>query len=182
MKTEIATLAGGCFWCTEAVFKRLKGVESVASGYAGDGLPNPTYEEVSTGKTGYTEALQIHFDPEVISFQKILDVFWAVHDPTTLNQQGNDIGPQYRSVIFYHNDQQKTIAEESKKHLAESAKYEGVIVTAIESLKSFYQAEEKHRDFYDQNRGYGYCGLVIDPKITKLYKDFKGDLKEEYLG
>lgn len=182
MNTETTTLAGGCFWCIEAVFKRLKGVESVTSGYAGDGKPNPTYEEVSTGTTGYTEALQIHFDPETISFQRILDVFWAVHDPTTLNQQGNDIGPQYRSVIFYHNEEQKKIAEGSKKHLAESAKYQGEIVTAIEPLRHFYEAEANHRDFYDQNRGYGYCRLVIDPKITKLYKDFKGELKEEYLG
>lgn len=181
MNIETATLAGGCFWCIEAVFKRLKGVESVVSGYAGDGMSNPTYEQVSTGTTGYTEALQIHFDPEIIPFQKILDVFWAVHDPTTLNQQGNDIGPQYRSAIFYHNEEQQKIAEESKKHLAESAKYLGAIVAAIEPLKSFYEAEDNHRDFYDKNRGYGYCRLVIDPKITKLYKDFKGELKEEYL-
>ncbi len=182
MNKETATLAGGCFWCIEAVFKRLKGVESVTSGYAGDGKPNPTYEEVSTGKTGYTEALQIHFDPGIISFKKILDVFWAVHDPTTLNQQGNDIGTQYRSVIFYHDEEQRKIAEESKKHLAENAKYQKEIVTAIEPLKSFYEAEANHHDFYDKNRGYGYCRLVIDPKITKLSKDFKGELKEEYFG
>ncbi len=180
MKSETVVLAGGCFWCIEAVFKRLKGVESVISGYAGEGKDNPTYEEVSTGNSGYTEALKINFDPEIISFQKILDVFWAVHDPTTLNQQGSDIGPQYRSVIFYANQEQKEAAEDSKKHLQESGKYKGEIVTAIEPLKHFYEAEENHRDFYDRNRDYGYCRLVIDPKITKLYKDFKEDLKEEY--
>ncbi|MHB8870965.1 MAG: peptide-methionine (S)-S-oxide reductase MsrA [Candidatus Doudnabacteria bacterium] len=181
MKNEVITLAGGCFWCIEAVFKRLRGVESVLSGYAGDGKPNPTYEEVSTGKTGYTEALQIHFDPSVISLEKLFDVFWAVHDPTTLNRQGNDVGPQYRSVIFYSNTEQKEIALKSMEQLKQSGRSNDPIVTAIEPLKQFYDAEQYHRDFYDKNRENGYCRLVIDPKITKLYKDFKEELKDEYL-
>ncbi|TSC66362.1 MAG: peptide methionine sulfoxide reductase [Candidatus Doudnabacteria bacterium Gr01-1014_77] len=181
MKNEAITLAGGCFWCIEAVFKRLKGVESVLSGYAGDGKANPTYDEVSAGNTGYTEALQIHFDPSVISLEKIFDVYWAVHDPTTLNRQGNDTGPQYRSAIFYSNTEQKNIALKSIEQLKQSGKFKDPIVTALEPFKQFYEAEQYHRDFYDKNREYGYCKLVIDPKITKLYKDFKEELKEEYL-
>ena len=179
-KMELATLAGGCFWCTEAVFRRLKGVESVMSGYAGDGKPNPTYEEVSSGTTEYAEAVQITFDPTVISFDKLLDVFWAVHNPTTLNRQGADMGTQYRSAIFYNSDEQKTAAEASIKRLTESKKYSDPVVTKLEKYAAFYAAEEYHRDFYERNRSNGYCSLVIDPKIHKLYKDFKKDLKTEY--
>ncbi len=177
-KKQKATFAGGCFWCVEAVFKRLKGVESVMSGYAGNGKDNPSYEEVSTGNTPYAEAVQIEFDPEQISYQKLLDVFWAVHDPTTLNRQGADVGPQYRSAIFYHDETQRAEAEKSKAELAQSGKYSETIVTAIEPLAKFFPAEEYHRNFYDQNRSYGYCRLVIDPKIQKLYKEFREDLKD----
>jgi peptide-methionine (S)-S-oxide reductase len=174
-----ATLAGGCFWCVEAVFKRLKGVDSVMSGYAGTGTQVPQYEEVASGRTDFTESIQIDFDPSVISFEKLLEVFWAVHDPTTLNRQGADIGPQYRSAIFYTNEEQKKIAQESIKQLEESGKYKDKIVTAIEPLANFYPAEEYHRDYYDQNRSQGYCRVVIDPKIQKLYKEFKSELKQE---
>lgn len=173
---EKATFAGGCFWCIEAVFKRLNGVSSVMPGYAGPGQ-QPTYEQVSTGTTSFAEAVQIEFDSEVISYPKLLEVFWAVHDPTTLNRQGNDVGPQYRSAIFFHDQNQKQQAEESMAHLAQSGKYQNKIVTALESFTNFYEAEAEHLDFYDRNRQYGYCRLVIDPKIQKLYKDFQADLK-----
>ena len=175
-KIELATLAGGCFWCTEAVFKRLKGVGDVVSGYAGGDAPNPSYEEVAGGKTGHAEAVQITFEPRTISFEKILEVFWAMHDPTTPNRQGNDVGEQYRSVIFYHSPEQKRIAEKSKEN--ESHKYGDDIVTSIEAYTDFYPAETEHQDFYDSNRNYGYCRLVIDPKIKKLCKDFE-DLAEK---
>ena len=175
---QLATLSGGCFWCTEAVFKRLKGVESVMPGYSGGEIKNPSYQEVSSGNSGHAEAVQIKFDPKVISFERILDVFWALHDPTTLNRQGADVGPQYRSAIFYHDEDQRKVAEDSRKHLADSGKYKDPIVTEITKYSEFYPAEQEHLDFYDRNRTYGYCRLVIDPKIQKLYKDFKADLKE----
>jgi|GEM_PF-1272142 len=175
---ETITLAGGCFWCVEAVFKRLNGVISVMSGYAGPG-DKPTYEQVSTGLTAFTESIQVQFDPAVISLDKIFQVFWAVHDPTTLNRQGADVGRQYRSAIFFNGDVQKQVAEQSKSALAQSGKYTDPIVTAIEPLTNFYPAESEHLDFYDRNREYGYCRLVIDPKIKKLYKDFKADIKPD---
>ncbi|OGH69079.1 MAG: peptide-methionine (S)-S-oxide reductase [Candidatus Magasanikbacteria bacterium RIFCSPHIGHO2_01_FULL_47_8] len=178
MNQETATLAGGCFWCTEAVFKRLKGVISVMPGYAGGAVPNPTYTQVSDGDTGYAEATQIVFDPAVIPYATLLDVFWAAHNPTTLNQQGNDVGTQYRSAIFYHSEEQKKTAEESKKHVEESGKYKDPVVTEITEFTNFYPAEKEHLDFYNRNREYGYCRLVIDPKIQKLYKDFGGLIKE----
>lgn len=174
---QIATLAGGCFWCVEAVFKRIKGVVAVMPGYAGVGPEKPSYMQVASGGTDYAEAIQIQFDPKVISFEKILDVFWAVHDPTTLNRQGNDIGPQYRSAIFYHTEQQKIAAENSKEQ--QSKKLSNPIVTAIDQFRKFFPAEQEHIDFYDRNRNQPYCRLVIDPKIQKLYKDFKAELKEE---
>jgi peptide-methionine (S)-S-oxide reductase len=170
---EKITLAAGCFWCTEAVFQRLKGVESVASGYAGNDPQPPVYERVAMGKTGYTEAVQIVFDPTIISLEQLLEVFWALHDPTTLNRQGADVGPQYRSAIFYHTEEQKGIVEKSKNELEQSQKYPDPIVTTIESYTNFYPAEEYNRDFYNQNRTSGYCRYVIDPKIQKLYKDFR---------
>ncbi len=176
---EKATFAGGCFWCTEAVFKRLKGVYSVMPGYSGGKVPNPTYEDVSGGNTGYAEAIQIEFDPKQIPFEILLDVFWASHDPTTLNRQGNDVGTQYRSAIFYHNPEQKKVAEESIKKLSESGKFNSPIVTEVAEFTSFFVAEEGHRDFYDRNRDNGYCRFVIDPKIQNLYKDFQSQLKEE---
>jgi peptide-methionine (S)-S-oxide reductase len=176
-KVETATLAAGCFWCTEAVFQRLKGVTSVISGYAGGDMDKPSYEQVSTGETGHAEAIQIEFDPSVISYDKILDVFWATHDPTTPDQQGSDIGPQYRSVIFYHSDEQKRIAEASKEKLENSGKYDSPLVTEIVPFTKFYSAEDYHQNFYNNNRGYGYCQIVIDPKIEKLTKEFKEDVK-----
>ncbi len=172
---EIATLAGGCFWCTEAIFKRLRGVESVVSGYAGDDRAVPTYDRVSMGNTSYAEAIQIEFDSLVISLEKLLEVFFATHNPTTLNQQGNDRGPQYRSAIFYHSDEQKTVAEKS---IIDHAKdFSDPIVTAIEPFTKFFSAEEYHLNFYDRNKDYPYCQLVIDPKIKKLQEKFKEDLK-----
>jgi len=173
---EKATFAGGCFWCVEAVFKRLRGVIKAQSGYAGQGH-RPTYELVSTGTTPFAEAVQVEFDPAEISYETLLDVFWSAHDPTTLNQQGADIGPQYRSAIFYHNDAQKEAALKSRAALEKSGKYKNPIVTVVEPLTNFYSAEERHDDYYDRNRSQGYCRLVIDPKIHKLYKDFKDKLK-----
>jgi peptide-methionine (S)-S-oxide reductase len=181
-KTETATFAGGCFWCTEAIFKRLRGVVSATPGFAGGraDLPNPTYEQVCTGKTGYAEAAQIEFDPAVISYETLLDVFWATIDPTTLNRQGSDEGTQYRSAIFYHGDGQRAAAEGTKRLLAASGKYGSPIVTEVVPFTNFYPADESHREFYERNRGYGYCRLVIDPKIQKLYKGFAGHLKEGF--
>lgn len=182
-KNEVATLAGGCFWCTEALFKRLKGVVSVIPGYSGGNPPadgeNPSYEQVCSGKTGHAEAIQIEFDPDIISYEKLLDVFWHTHNPTTLNQQGADIGTQYRSVIFYHNEEQKKIAQKSKEDLAKNF-YKEPIVTQIVPFTSFYPAESYHRNYYDRNTGDSYCTFVIDPKIQKLLKDYGRDIKEEY--
>lgn len=184
---ETATLAGGCFWCTEAVFKRLKGVESVEPGYAGGQTENPTYEEVSSGKTGHAETVQIKFDPKVISFEKLLEVFWKLHDPTTLNRQGNDVGTQYRSAIFYQNETQKQLAEKSKQdhqkdftptERSGQALLADPIVTEILPLTKFYPAEAYHDDYYEKNRdSNAYCRIVIDPKIQKLYKEFKTETK-----
>lgn len=165
---EIATLAGGCFWCTEAIFKKLKGVQSVVSGYTGGQMENPSYEKVSSGETGHAEAIQITFDPEIISFEKLLEVFWHMVDPTTLNKQGADVGTQYRSVIFYHTDEQKRVAEQSKKNMAQSGKYQNPIVTKIEPFKNFYTAEDYHQNYYERNPKTPYCQIVIDPKIQKL--------------
>ena len=178
---SLATLAGGCFWCVEAIFKRLKGVKEVVPGYAGGDIENPDYETVCSGKTGHAEAIQITFDPRVIPYEKILDVFWATHNPTTLNQQGNDMGTQYRSVIFYHTEEQKNIAEESKEALEKSKKYKDPIVTEIVPFANFYEAESYHQNYYDQNTSYPYCQFVIDPKIQKLLQEFKQDIKSEYL-
>lgn len=179
-KEEIATLAGGCFWCTEAIFKRLKGVMSVLPGYAGGEVENPTYEAVSSGTTGHAEAIEIKFDPTKIPFEKILDVFWHTHNPTTLNQQGSDIGPQYRSVIFYHDAKQKEIAEKSKMEVEQSKLYPDPIITEIVPFTNFYVAENHHQDYFDRNRAQGYCSFVIDPKITKLLKEYGSIVKEEY--
>lgn len=177
---ETATLAGGCFWCTEAIYRRLKGVESVESGYAGGEVDNPNYEAVSTGKTGHAEAIQISFDPTIISFDKLLEIFWATHDPTTLNRQGSDIGTQYRSVIFYHDDKQKEIAERSKKEKEELGELKDKIVTEIKPFDKFYTAEEYHQKFYERNIDYPYCSIIIAPKIKKLLEKFNGEVREEY--
>ncbi|MDQ6723568.1 MAG: peptide-methionine (S)-S-oxide reductase MsrA [Thermoproteota archaeon] len=179
-KTEIATLANGCFWCTEAMFKRLKGIESVQPGYAGGSVKHPSYDQVCMGITGHTESIQIKFDPNIISFEKILDIFWHTHDPTTLNRQGNDIGTQYRSAIFFHDEKQKEIAEKSKKDLEQEGIYKNSIVTEITAFKNFYDAEDYHKNYYDEHQDAPYCNFVIDPKIHKLFKHYGNDIKEVY--
>ncbi len=168
-KTELATFGGGCFWCMEAVFERLPGVKSVASGYAGGQTASPTYEQVCTGATGHAEVTQIEFDPAKISYEKLLDVFWQAHNPTTLNQQGADVGTQYRSVILYHGDAQKVAAEKSKAAAQKIFKHP--IVTEIAPFTKFYKAEDHHQEFYDNNVNYGYCQVVIAPKLEKLEKE-----------
>lgn len=175
---EIATLAGGCFWCTEAIFKRIKGVNKVTAGYAGGNKNNPSYSEVSNGTTGHAEAIQIQFDPLVISYAKLLEIFFKLHDPTTLNQQGNDIGTQYRSVIFYHDEKQKQTAQKTKEEIEQSGMYKNALVTEIVPFSNFYTAENYHQNYYDKNKNYPYCQVIIDPKIRKLYKEFKDDIKE----
>lgn len=172
MTQEVATLAAGCFWCTEALFQQLKGVCKVVPGYAGGDKENPSYEQVSTGKTGHAEAIQITFDPAIISYKDILDVFWASHDPTTKDQQGNDMGPQYRSMIFYHDEKQKTAAEQSREQRETSGKFPNPIVTEIIPFENFFPAEDYHQDFYTKNPSHPYCQAVIDPKIQKLLKTF----------
>jgi len=169
----IATFAGGCFWCTEAVFQRLRGVKSVMSGYTGGSVPNPTYQAVCTGTTGHAEALQITFDPSEISYEQLLEVHFATHDPTTLNRQGNDVGPQYRSGVFYHDDSQKIAAEKAIEQVNASDVYRDPVVTEVTPFEVFYDAEEYHQDFYNRNRTYPYCSVLIDPKVEKLYKSFK---------
>lgn len=178
---EKATLAGGCFWCTEAIFTRLKGIASAVPGYAGGTIEHPTYAAVTAGETGHAEAIQIEFDPSIISFEKILDIFWRTHDPTTLNQQGNDVGPQYRSVIFYHDEAQRVTAEKSKEGLENSKLYPDPVVTEIVPFTNFYEAEDSHKNYFDRNRNQGYCNFVIDPKITNLLKEFSNEIKGEYL-
>lgn len=175
LQEETATLAAGCFWCTEAIFDMLAGVTSTMSGYSGGDMDNPSYEAVSTGSTNHAEAIQIKFDPAVISYAKLLEVFWKTHDPTTIDQQGSDIGSQYRSVIFYHNEDQRKTAEKSKEEAQEM--FADEIVTQIVPFQKFYQAEENHQDFYQNNPSHPYCQIVIDPKIAKLSKNFKEVLK-----
>lgn len=176
-----ATFAGGCFWCTEAIFKRLKGVTKVTSGYTGGELENPTYEKVSNGDSGHAEAVQIEFDPRIISFEKLLEIFWATHDPTTLNRQGADIGTQYRSAIFYHDDIQKQEAQKSKNKVEKSGSLKSKIVTQILPFSRFFKAENYHQDYYDTYKSTNtYCSLVIDPKIQKLLGKFNSEVKEEY--
>ncbi len=180
MATELATFGGGCFWCTESIFKRLKGVISVTSGYSGGTTDNPNWESVHTGTTGHAESIQIEFDPSIIPFEKLLDIFWYSHNPTTLNQQGADKGTQYRSAIFYHNDKQKEIAEKSKEEFAHSGKYQDPLVTEITPFTNFYPAEAEQQNFEEKYSNSPYCFLVIDPKIQKLMKEYGNDVKEEY--
>ena len=174
---ELATFGSGCFWCTEAVFQRIKGVEKVISGYSGGNVENPTYREVCGGRTGHAEAVQIEYDPLQITYPEILEIFWKTHDPTTVDRQGNDFGPQYRSVIFYHNEEQKKLAEEYKKKLDEAHIWEDPIVTEIIPFKKFYPAEDYHQDYYNQNPTQGYCSYIIRPKVEKLQKIFRDKLK-----
>jgi peptide-methionine (S)-S-oxide reductase len=176
---ELATIAGGCFWCTEAIFQRLKGVEKVEPGYSGGDTPNPTYEQVCSGTTGHAEAIQITFDPKVISYEKLLEIFMALHDPTTLNQQGADTGTQYRSSIFYHNDEQKMTAEKVKDSIEKSGKYSKPIVTEIVPFKEFYKAEDYHQNYFNNNKNAMYCQVVIDPKVQKLLQEYKNEVKNE---
>lgn len=174
---EKATLAGGCFWCTEAIFKRLKGVESVVSGYTGGTLENPTSTRVSTGTTGHAEAIQIAFDPTVISYADILEVFFHTHNPTTLNQQGADTGTQYRSAIFYHDENQLKSAKKIKHSIESSGQYKDPIVTEIVKFEKFYPAEEYHQNFHEKYSFEPYCQIVIDPKIKKLLAEFPRHMK-----
>lgn len=167
-KMEIATVGGGCFWCVEAVYQRIKGVETVKSGYSGGKVKNPTYEQVCTGQTGHAEAVQIMFDPSVVSYEKLMELFFIMHDPTTLNRQGADEGTQYRSVIFYHDEEQKKTAEAVKKRINDEKKYKDPIVTEIARFDAFYEAEGHHQNYYNQNANGGYCRAVITPKLKKL--------------
>ena len=178
---EIATLANGCFWCTEAIFSRVKGIKSVIPGYSGGGTSNPSYEQVCTGITGHAEAIQIEYNPKIISFEKILDIFWHTHDPTTLNRQGHDVGTQYRSAIFYHDENQKDIAEKSKKEIEKEGVFKNPIVTEIIPFSNFYPAEDYHKEYYENNRNAPYCNFVIDPKIQKLLQKYSDKIKQEYL-
>jgi peptide-methionine (S)-S-oxide reductase len=177
---ETATLAGGCFWCTEAIFKRLKGVENVVAGYSGGARENPTYEQVSSETTGHAEAIQVEFDPKIIPFEKLLEIFFHLHDPTTLNRQGNDVGTQYRSVIFYHDEAQKETALKVRDEIAEEGIWKDPILTEIVPFEVFYPAEEYHQNYYDNNKNQGYCSYVIGPKIQKLLKEFSKEVKDEY--
>lgn len=172
-----ATLAGGCFWCTEAVFQRLEGVEKVISGFTGGTIKNPPYREVVTGRTGHAEAVELHFDTEKISFEELLYIFFTTHDPTTLNRQGNDVGTQYRSAIFYHNEEQKQLAEEVMEVLANEQVFPDPIVTELVAAGPFYEAEPEHKNYYNLHRNQPYCQVIIDPKIKKLQKAFSEKLK-----
>lgn len=174
---EIATLGAGCFWCVEAVFQQLKGVEKVQSGYSGGNTENPTYKEVCTGETGHAEVVQITYNPEIISFEEILEVFWTVHDPTTLNRQGADVGTQYRSAIFYHNEKQQEIALSYIKQLNEDKAFNSPIVTEVVKFLTFYPAEGYHENYYNNNEEQPYCRMVIRPKIRKFAKEFKSKIK-----
>lgn len=181
MSKQLATLAGGCFWCTEAIFKRLNGVSSVLPGYTGGTWEHPSYDQVSMGTTGHAEAVQIEFDSNVISYDTLLDIFFATHDPTTRNQQGADVGTQYRSAIFTHSMQQKHIAQEKIRSLNNSGVYSKPIVTEMVPFTVFYPAEKYHVDYYDKNRDSNpYCTIVIGPKIQKLLKNFSNEVKENY--
>jgi len=176
-KLEKATFGEGCFWCSQAIFERVKGVESVNAGYSGGTTDDPNYEEVCTGNTGYAEVVQITFNPKVVSYDELLKIFWKTHDPTTLNRQGADVGTQYRSVIFYHNNEQKEKAEHYKKALDKSGAYNNPIVTQIVTFKKFYKAEDYHQDYFAKNSTQGYCSLVIAPKVEKFEEVFKDKLK-----
>ncbi len=166
--TEKATLAGGCFWCIEAVFERIPGVRRATSGYTGGQTPNPTYRQVCSGNTGHAEAVEIEFDPANISFGQLLDIFWQAHDPTQLNRQGNDVGTQYRSAIFYHSEAQKQAAESAIQALNASGQYKKPIVTQVAPATTFYTAEDYHQGYFDQNRNQPYCRFVIQPKLSKM--------------
>ena len=175
---EIATLAGGCFWCLEAVFDELKGVVSVESGYMGGKITNPTYEQVCSGNTGHAEVVRLTFDPSVVSFKEILEVFFVIHDPTTLNRQGNDAGTQYRSAIFYHSAEQKSAAEQVIANLNSARIYDDPVVTEVVAASPFYVAEDYHQEYFQRNSAQPYCAYVVRPKVAKFRKDFLEKLKK----
>ncbi len=177
-KLSEATFGGGCFWCTEAIFTELKGVESVAAGYAGGHVKNPTYEDVCTGNTGHAEVIRINYNPKQVSFEKLLEVFFNTHNPTTLNRQGADQGTQYRSVVFYHNEQQKQKAEAMIKALNKAKVFEDPIVTEVSPISNYYPAENYHQDYFANNPNNSYCNFVIKPKLAKFMKQYKADLKK----
>ena len=174
---EVVTLGGGCFWCIEAIFEELNGVEQVESGYSGGRVDDPTYEQVCTGTTGHAEVVQVTFDPKIISLKEILEVFFTVHDPTTLNRQGADIGTQYRSVIFYRSEEQNTLAEQVIREIQKAKLWKVPIVTELVPFKAFYKAEEYHQEYYKKNPGQAYCRIVIEPKIKKFREHYKDKLK-----
>jgi peptide-methionine (S)-S-oxide reductase len=178
-KIEKATLAGGCFWCLEAIYKKIKGVLEVIPGYSGGKTKNPSYEQVCSDTTGHAETIQISFAPDLISYAEILKIFWEIHNPTTLNRQGHDIGSQYRSVIFYHNEEQKRIAEKSKKDLEDANIWPGPVVTEIVPYNEFYPAEEYHKNYFRNHPENGYCQLVVRPKVEKFKKKFQDYFKED---
>ncbi len=178
-KKEVATLAGGCFWCLEAVFDDLRGVEKVVSGYSGGQVAKPTYEQVVTGRTGHAEVVQFAFDPQVITFKELLEVFFTIHDPTTLNRQGNDIGPQYRSVIFHHSPEQKAIADKVMADVTAAKIWNNPIVTEVVKFEAFYRAEAYHQQYYERNPNQAYCRMVIEPKVIKFRKQFFSKLKKQ---
>lgn len=178
MAREITTLAGGCFWCLEAVYDLLEGVEDVVSGYMGGSVPNPTYQAVCTGTTGHAEVVQITFDPQRISFRDLLDVFFTIHDPTTLNRQGNDIGTQYRSAIYYHSEEQRTIAQDTIAALTLEKLWPDPIVTEVTPAATFYPAEDYHQEYFVNNPGQGYCMFVVAPKVQKARKKYLDRLKK----
>lgn len=177
-QSEIAVFAGGCFWCTEAIFKMLRGVISVESGYTGGTIENPTYEQVSMGNTGHAEAIKIQFDPQIISYEKLVDIFLNTHNPTTLNRQGADTGPQYRSAIFYTTQEQQKKALSKIEQFNKNNTYGKNAVTSIEEYKKFFKAEDYHQDYYQKNKNYPYCTIVIDPKIKKLIKEYREEIKQ----
>jgi peptide-methionine (S)-S-oxide reductase len=178
--TETATLGGGCFWCLEAVYEQLEGVGRVVSGYSGGHVDNPNYKQVTRGNTGHAEVVQVTFDPHVISFREILQVFFVIHDPTTLNRQGADVGPQYRSAIFYHDQDQQDTARQVIQEISEAEIWDQPIVTEVVPFKSFYQAEDYHQEYYRRNPGQGYCRVVIAPKVAKFRQRFFDRIKPEY--
>jgi peptide-methionine (S)-S-oxide reductase len=177
-RRETATLGGGCFWCLEAVYDDLRGVESVVSGYAGGHVPNPSYDAVCAGTTGHAEVVQVTFDPAEVSFREILDVFFTIHDPTTLNRQGGDVGTQYRSAVFYHDDAQKRTAEEAIRDLEAEGVWENPVVTQVVPLTEFYPAEDYHQEYFARNPRAGYCQVVIAPKVSKFRKQYLSRLKK----
>jgi len=174
---QLATVGGGCFWCTEAIFNELRGVEKVESGYSGGNVENPSYEDVCTGRTGHAEVIQVTFDPETISYRDLLQVFFTLHDPTTMNRQGADVGTQYRSAVFYHDEAQRKVAEDVVREVSTSKIWKKPIVTEVAPFKAFYKAEDYHQEYFQKNRNSGYCQVVIAPKIVKLREHYREKLK-----